>query len=69
MSHLVQLSKINETPGIPIKASTAYKWRTLKKYPQMFTVFGGKVFIDTRVLEQILEAGRGKAAQTREVYI
>ncbi len=67
MSHWIQISTINEEPGFPIRAATAYKRCTQKKYPQMFKALGGKVFIDRRVLEQILgvEAPAPKARRPR----
>jgi len=41
--------------------STLYKWRTLKKYPALFTKIGGAVFVDLAELEKLIESGRGKA--------
>lgn len=59
MKHLIRLSKIDKLPDFPIRAATAYKWRTLRKYPELFITFGGAVFIDLDRLDKILEAGRG----------
>lgn len=39
--------------------TTLYKWRTLKKYPALFTKIGGAVFVDLAELEKLAEAGRG----------
>ena len=39
--------------------STFYKWRTLKKYPNLFCKIGGAVFVDLAELEKLAEAGRG----------
>lgn len=39
--------------------TTLYKWRTLRKYPQLFTKIGGAVFVDLVELEKLAEAGRG----------
>jgi hypothetical protein len=58
--NLVRLSKINEIPNFPIRAATAYKWRCIKKHPELFIEFGGAVFVDLDRLDKILEAGRGK---------
>jgi len=54
----VRLSKVNKIPGFPLKASTLYAWRVQRKYPQMFAVLGGSVFVDLDEMERILE-GRG----------
>jgi hypothetical protein len=58
MEHLIRLSKVDETPGFPLKASTLYKWRHVKKYPKLFVKLGGAVFVDMRRLAEIVEAGR-----------
>jgi hypothetical protein len=58
--NLVRLSKINDLKDFPIRAATAYKWRTLRKHPELFIEFGGSVFVDLDRLDKILEAGRGK---------
>ena len=60
MKNLVRLSKVNENPSIPLRASTFYKWRTIRKYPELFITFGGAVFVDLDRLDRILEAGRGE---------
>ena len=39
--------------------TTLYKWRTLKKYPALFTKIGGAVFVDLAELEKLAEAGKG----------
>ncbi len=39
--------------------STFYKWRTLKKFPNLFTKIGGAVFVDLAELDKLAEAGRG----------
>lgn len=39
--------------------STFYKWRTLRKYPALFTKIGGAVFVDLAEFEKLAEAGRG----------
>ena len=59
MEHLIRLSKVNTTPGFPLKASTLYKWKHTRKYSDLFVKLGGAVFVDTRRLEKIIEAGRG----------
>lgn len=41
--------------------STFYKWRCLKKFPNLFCKIGGALFVDLNELEALAEAGRGKA--------
>ena len=60
MKNLVRLSKVNDHPNIPLRAATFYKWRTLRKHPELFIVFGGAVFIDMDRLDKVLEAGRDR---------
>ncbi len=58
--NLVRISKINSLPNFPIRAATAYKWRTLRKHPDLFIELGGAVFMDLDRLDRLLEAGRGR---------
>lgn len=60
MKHLVRISKANEQ-GLPIKRSTLYKWKHIKKYPHLFIKLGGAVFVDLDKLNELLEAGRQKS--------
>ncbi len=54
-SNLVRLSKAND---LPVKKSTLYKWRHLKKYAGLFVKFSGMLFVDLDVLDELIEAGR-----------
>lgn len=60
MKNLVRLSKVNDHPNIPLRAATFYKWRHLRKCPELFIEFGGAVFIDMDRLDKVLEAGRDR---------
>jgi hypothetical protein len=63
MSNLVPISKSEADERTNIfRPQTYYVWRTRGKFPHLFVKMGGRVFIDCRMLEQIQEAGRGKAA-------
>jgi len=54
-ANLVRLSKAND---LPVKKSTLYKWRHLKKYTGLFVKFSGMLFVDLDVLNDLIEAGR-----------
>ena len=60
MKNLIRISKINEIPGFPLKASTLYRWKHVRKHPQLFVQLGGAVFVDMAELDKLVEAGRGK---------
>lgn len=53
----VQLSKLDVTPGCPIRTATAYKWVHCKRFPELFRRVGGKVFLDLDLLFKKAEAG------------
>lgn len=59
MERYIRLSKVNNTPGFPLRAATLYKWRTLRKFPQIFATFGGAVFVNLAEVEKIMK-GSGK---------
>ena len=58
--NLVRISKINETPGLPYRATTFYKWRHLKKHPELFVKLGGGLFVNLDRLAKLVEAGGDK---------
>ena len=58
MSNLLRLSKVNSTPGFPLKASTMYMWHHKQKHPEIFVSLGGAVFVDLDALGKLIEAGR-----------
>jgi hypothetical protein len=58
MKNWVHVAKLNETPGIPIRTSTAYKWHHVKRFPELFRHVGGKLFIDMDKLFEMAEAGK-----------
>ncbi len=57
--NLIRVSKINTSPEtqMPFKKATFYKWRTLKKHPEIFVKFGGGTFVDKEKVDALLEAG------------
>ncbi len=57
--HLIRLSKVDEVPGFPLRASTLYCWRTRRKHLQLFVRIGGAVFVDLQELDKVIETGRG----------
>jgi hypothetical protein len=52
------LVRISKAESMPLCKSTLYKWKHLKKHPQMFVKIGGALFVDLDVLDRIIEAGR-----------
>jgi hypothetical protein len=56
---LLRISKVDQQPNFPFRASTLYKWKHTAKFPQLFAKVGGALFIDLDELERIAERGRG----------
>jgi len=56
MKNWIHVARLNDTPGSPIRTSTAYKWFRLQKYPKVFKKIGGKLFIDLDELYALGEA-------------
>jgi len=54
-TNLIRLSKAD---NLPVKKSTLYKWRHLKKFSGLFVKFSGMLFVDLDVLDELIEAGR-----------
>ena len=59
MQNLVRVSKAN-IEKLPVRVSTLYKWKHLKKYPQLFIKVGGFLFVDVEALYKLFESGRQK---------
>ena len=60
MANLLRLSKVNETPGFPLRASTLYKWVHVKKYPELFVRLGGAVYVNLDKLDSMVAEGGTK---------
>lgn len=58
MRNLLRVSEVNSTPNFPLRASTLYKWKHVKKYPGLFVKLGGALFVDLDALDKIIEKGR-----------
>lgn len=56
-NNLLRVSKANETPGFPLKASTLYKWIHTKKHPELFVRLGGAVFVNLTKLDALVSSG------------
>jgi hypothetical protein len=54
---LIRLSKAD---SLLLAKATLYKWHHLGKYPRLFVKLGGAVFVDLKVLDEIVEEGRGR---------
>ena len=57
MGNLLRISKVNKTPGFPLRASTLYKWLHCRPHPELFVRLGGAVFVNLDKLNQMIEAG------------
>lgn len=58
MDELIRISKVNDVPGFPLRASTCYKWIHTGKHPELFTRLGGAVFVNmTKLKEKIAKGG------------
>jgi hypothetical protein len=60
MTNLLRISKVNQTPGFPLRASTCYKWLHTKKHPELFVRLGGAVFINVSKLDELIAKGGTK---------
>jgi hypothetical protein len=60
MANLLRLSKVNEIPGFPLRASTLYKWKHLRKHPELFVKLGGGVFVNLDKLDSLVAKGGTK---------
>lgn len=56
----IRVSKMDTTPNMPIKASTAYKWHHLRKIPKAFKKLGGILFVDLDELYRVGDMGGRK---------
>jgi hypothetical protein len=57
MTNLLRVSKVNETPGFPLRASTLYKWLHIRKHPELFTRLGGAVYVNLDKLDEVIRKG------------
>ncbi len=58
---LFPLANWDKNPPIPgLRRATLYKARTLKRWPNLFVKFCGRVFVDLDVLEKYIADGRGQ---------
>jgi len=54
----IHVPALNKTPGSPIRTSTAYKWHHIGRFPELFRLVGGKLFLDLGRLYEMAEAGK-----------
>lgn len=57
MVNLVRISKVNDTPNFPVRASTLYKWRHLGRFPEIFVDLGGGAFVNLDRLDEVVRGG------------
>lgn len=58
MKNWVQVSRMNDLPSAPLRASTLYKWAHLKRHSEIFRRVGRKLFVDLDKLYELAEAGK-----------
>lgn len=56
--NLLRISKVNQTPGFPLRASTLYKWVHIGRHLELFVRLGGAVFVDLDEFKKFIERGR-----------
>ena len=60
MAKLLRVSKVNDTPDFPLRASTLYKWIHTRKHPEFFVRLGGGVFVNLDKLDEVIRKGGTK---------
>jgi hypothetical protein len=56
-TNLIRISRVNDTPGFPLRASTLYKWVHVRKHPELFVRLGGAVFVNIDRLNELISKG------------
>ena len=65
---LVEVSS-SKKETLPIAKNTAYKWHSLKKYPNLLYKVGGKLFFDHEEWEKMAtEAKRIEVKKASRIY-
>ncbi len=62
-NNLLRVSKVNDTPGFPLRASTLYKWIHTRKHPELFVRLGGAVFVNLTKLDAFISNGGTRGAK------
>ena len=62
-NNLLRISKVNDTPGFPLRASTLYKWIHVRKHPELFVKLGGAVFVNLTKLDAFIASGGTRGAK------
>lgn len=60
MANLLRVSHASRTPNFPLKSSTLYKWRHLRKHLELFVELGGACYINLDKLDSIVAKGGTK---------
>ena len=61
---LIQVSKVDER--LPITRNTAYKWKSINKYPKLLIKVGGKLFFDLDEWAVMARASRDRQVAEAE---
>ena len=51
MTNLLRVSRVNDRPDFPLRASTLYKWIHTKKHQELFVRLGGGVYVNLDKLD------------------
>ncbi|HIJ75349.1 MAG TPA: hypothetical protein HPP81_01395 [Deltaproteobacteria bacterium] len=46
MTNLLRVSRVNDRPDFPLRASTLYNWLHVRKHPELFVQLGGPVYVN-----------------------
>ena len=60
-NNIVPIKKVGDY--IPFAPKTLRNWRSCGKYPQIFVKIGGRVFVDLKELQDLIEAQKAKAVK------
>jgi len=60
MTNLLRVSRVNDRPDFPLRASTLYKWIHTRKHKELFVRLGGGVYVNLDKLDAIIAKGGTK---------
>ena len=66
---LIEIKKADKDGTLPIALNTAYKWRSLSKYPKLLVKVTGKVYFDFDEWEEMAKkAVDRQVKKTERIY-
>ncbi len=60
MTNLLRVSRVNDRPDFPLRASTLYKWIHKQRHPELFVRLGGAVYVNLDKLDEVIRKGGTK---------